>query len=344
MRRCAIRSCWERGFALVLTVTVLTPAAAASTHRFTPPSANGVITVSIDALDSYIDETNAAYWLVNAPSVDVPVVLSEPWPEGSVSIPFVSDKMLSSLLFSGGATRVTHTITYPPGLGESFYPGWTIKFSIFSLLADQPAGIERGIPHTLYPLQVQEIPTASNAGVPCGVDWICTLASFLGWPDAFCVEAGGAAGAGGVPNFWLTLARYRDEVLAMTPSGQYYINLYEQNSLAIIRAIADEPSLAARIWTKKNGWVDGLDALVNGQGSQFTVTPQMQADLLELLGAIEQAGSPTLASMIAQERGRLQLDTIAGHSISEYQTQIETLGGPMSVESRSWGGVKRIYR
>jgi hypothetical protein len=70
----------------------------------------------------------------------------------------------------------------------------------------------------------------------------------------------------------------------------------------------------------------------------------MEDDLLDLLGAFEQAGSPSLAGMIAQERTRLQLDTIAGQSMSEYQTQIETLGGPMAVENRSWGDVKRVYR
>jgi hypothetical protein len=325
------------------------PATAAVADASRSASPGGGITVSIDALDSYIEELSAAYWVVNAPSVDIPVILSEPWPEGSVGIPFVSNTQPGSVVFSGGATRRTHTLVYPPAGAKPFYPGWTIKFAYFSLLADQPPGIVRGIPFTLYPVQVQEIlPSAGTAGVPCGVDWICALAGILGWPNAICGEAGAAAPTApittGVPALYETLRRYRDEVLDMTTSGQYYVNLYDQHSLSIIRAMASEPSLATRIWTKKDPWLQGIEALVNNQGDQFTVTQQMQDDLLELLGAFEQAGSPSLAGMIAQERTRLQLDTIAGQSISEYQTQIETLGGPMAVENRSWGDVKRVYR
>jgi hypothetical protein len=329
-------------------MTVLATTAVADTRRSAPASAGGTISVSIDALDSYIEELNAAYWVVNAPSVDIPVILSEPWPEGSVGIPFISNTQPGSVVFSGGATRRTHTLVYPTAGAKPFYPGWTIKFAYFSLLADQPPGIERGIPYTLYPVQVQEIPSAGTAGIPCGVDWICALAGFLGWPNALCDAGHAPAGTtpvtAGVPPIYETLRRYRDDVLDMTTSGQYYMNLYDQHSVSIIRAMAGEPSLAVQIWTKKDPWLEGIEALVNGQGNNFTVTQQMEDDLLDLLGAFEQAGSPSLAGMIAQERTRLQLDTIAGQSMSEYQTQIETLGGPMAVENRSWGDVKRVYR
>jgi hypothetical protein len=309
-----------------------------------PERPSGAITVSIDALDSYVPELNAAYWMVDDPSVDVPVILSEPYPEGPVNIPFVANTMSSALLFPSQTTRRTYTITYTTGGGKPFYPGWFLDFAYFSLLPDQPPGIERGVPFTLYPIHVREASAAAPAGIACDVDWVCAWARFLGLvPFGDCgAEAGAASARRGTGQFVPTLQRYRDEILQNTPAGRYYVGLHEQHSLNVIRTIANVPSLAARIILKKTAWVDGLQALVDGQGSQFTVTQQMQDDLLELLQAFEQNGPPALATMISTERTRLQLDTIAGQTMTQYQTQIETLG-PQVVDERSWSQMKRIY-
>jgi hypothetical protein len=148
----------------------------------------------------------------------------------------------------------------------------------------------------------------------------------------------------GTPLFVPTLRRYRDEVLDTTTTGRYYIELYASHSNDIIRAIAAEPNLAARLFLQREEWISGLDALVNGQGAGFTVTPTMQENLLDLLQSFESAGSPALAAMIAFERSRLRLESIAGLSIQEFQTQVETLGGPTAIGHRAWGDVKRIYR
>jgi hypothetical protein len=70
----------------------------------------------------------------------------------------------------------------------------------------------------------------------------------------------------------------------------------------------------------------------------------MQDDLLNLLQRFEAAASPGLASTLAFERSRLDLDSIAGLTMTQFQSQVETLGGPTAVEKRSWSDVKRRYR
>jgi hypothetical protein len=306
---------------------------------------HGTATVSIDALDAYLPERNAAYWIVEDDHVDVPVVLSEPL-AGGVAIPFVSNAVSSTLPFGPEQTRRTHTITYSSGGGKPFFPGWFLDFAYFSLLTEQPPGVTRGVPHTLYPIRIREAPTATAAGVPCAVDWICALGLFLGWETsiACAVGAGVATTTAGTPLFVPTLRRYRDEVLDTTTSGQYYVDLYANHSQDIIHAIAAVPNLAARLFLQRSEWLAGLDALVNGQGDGFSVTPQMQATLLGLLQSFETGGTPALSAMIAFERERLHLDSIAGLSMSAFQNQVETLGGPTSIEGRSWGEVKRLYR
>jgi hypothetical protein len=70
----------------------------------------------------------------------------------------------------------------------------------------------------------------------------------------------------------------------------------------------------------------------------------MEDDLLSLLQTFQDVGGPDLAAMISFEKQRLELDQIAGLTMSQYQAQIESLGGPTSVEETSWGRLKALYR
>jgi hypothetical protein len=335
---------------LVVASIVLAPAFAPA--KDTAPAAAGRtagdITVSIDAVAGYLPGRIASYWIHDDPLVQVRVVLDAPAPVGGVAIPYVANTVSSTLLFAGGASGRTFTMDYSEQGGQPFYPGWLLDFAYVSLLTMQPPGIVRGTPHTLYPVRVRQASPVEPAGIPCGIDWLCALGAFLGWhfmSECYPSSSGGAPIANsGAPLFVPTLQRYRNEILSATPTGLYYIGVYDTHSPDIILAMAASRTLAPRIFLKRTAWLEGLDALVNGQGAQFVVSQEMQDDLLELLGDFEAAGSPGLAGMIAFERGRLQLDTIAGSTMSEFQDQIETLGGPTAVENRSWGDVKRLYR
>jgi hypothetical protein len=152
----------------------------------------------------------------------------------------------------------------------------------------------------------------------------------------------GATPRGGSPI--TILQRYRDEVLGATADGQFYADLYAQHSLDLSRAIVAAPSLAARLFNAHGAWIDGISALVDGNGGSFVVTQQMEDDLNALLDTFQAVGSPAVQQMLAFERGRLQLDQIAGLTMTEYQDQIEDLGGPTSVEPMSWGRMKALYR
>jgi hypothetical protein len=152
-----------------------------------------------------------------------------------------------------------------------------------------------------------------------------------------------SAGSRGA-TFEQILTRYRDEVLATTPEGQFYTALYEQHSLAMMRASVADPSFTVRAFLAHGPWIAAIDALVDGGGDGVLVTQEMEDDLLDLLSTFESHGSPELATVVATERQRLQLDTIAGLSMTQFQEQVETLGGTSAVAADSWGRVKALHR
>lgn len=144
---------------------------------------------------------------------------------------------------------------------------------------------------------------------------------------------------GGVSEDVTILQRYRDEVLDGSSAGQYYIERYEEHSEAAGIAMLRRPAFLFDVADARGDWLAGLRSLVDGEGASVTISLSMQNDLLGLLDVLETEGSPELSTFLAFERGRLQLDTIAGLSMAQFQTQIETLGGTTIAES-SWGKIK----
>ena len=134
------------------------------------------------------------------------------------------------------------------------------------------------------------------------------------------------------------------KVLASTAAGQYYSDLFYQLSPEINQAVIASPTFLVRLWIAKDEWLAGLQALVDGQGDQFVITPAMQSSLDALLDTFESVGSSSLASTIAFERTRLGLGAIGGMTMTQYQTQVETLGGPTAVRPTTWSAMKAAYR
>jgi len=139
-----------------------------------------------------------------------------------------------------------------------------------------------------------------------------------------------------------TLTRYRDEVLATTDVGQRYIQLYEELSPALAVALVERPTFVYRVLRAQGNWITAISALVRGFGEFAFVTAPMQADLTALLDEFEDLLDPETAARLAAEREKLQLDSIGGLTMEQFQAQIETLGA-VRTEQSSWGGVKARF-
>lgn len=309
--------------------------------------------VTIDAADAFIPgPEDAAYWVLPNAVNDIPVKLDTPSiGTGQVSFVTLLSPGIGTILFSAGQQFASVEVEFPSTGFTTLYPGWEAQWAYFALTAPG-GGLVRGIPDVLYFAQVRETGLRSGKGDCVYCIWGALL-SFLNISGGFVCgaleEATGptvsevAATRAGASSVTI-LQRYRDEILAATPEGQFYTGLYSQHSLDLMRAIVAAPSLTARLFKAQDAWVDGFEALVDGQGATYVVTQPMEDDLNSLLDTFQSAGSPALQQMLTFERGRLQLDEIAGLTMSQYQTQIETLGGTSAVEPMSWGRVKSLYR
>ncbi len=138
-----------------------------------------------------------------------------------------------------------------------------------------------------------------------------------------------------------TLRRYRDEVLAASPVGEYYVGLYENRSAEVMAAIIREPSLFHRANETLDLWLPAIAAQVDGVGDGFVITADMQAALLGLMDKLELHGSPELAQLVADFRVELDLEHVAGQTAAALQDALDD--NPMRDEPANWGDVKAIY-
>lgn len=167
----------------------------------------------------------------------------------------------------------------------------------------------------------------------------CALPDRSHGPARASFERGTVHGAEGMLE---TLTRYRDEVLSTTDVGQSYVRLYEELSPSLAMALVQRPTFVYRVLRAQENWVTALSALVRGFGEFAFVTAPMQADLTALLDEFEELLDPEAAARLADERQKLQLDSIEGLTMEQFQTRIETLGA-VHTEQSSWGGVKARF-
>jgi hypothetical protein len=166
-------------------------------------------------------------------------------------------------------------------------------------------------------------------------------------PDYDCPDKRGG-GPTGFPAGKITgedleiLGRYRDEVLAASPGGDYYIALYEDYSADVMAAVVREPTLFHRVAEVQELWVPAIAAQVDGAGASFIITADMQAALLDLMGKLETHGSPDLAQLVADFRTELDLENIAGNTAADLQDALDN--NSMPVERSSWSGVKALFK
>ncbi|MFN8178064.1 MAG: hypothetical protein U0167_09050 [bacterium] len=296
-------------------------------------------TVRYDLAASYLPSLGQSVFFTTSPTFELPLVLSEPTGSyGQVSwMAYSMTTNMGSVGFEGSQTAASYPLTFASAPTFNLYSGWLLGKGLTYLVL--PQSLEIGLPSAVTPVLLQEVGGRSTSADSCWATFLCVLEQYVtdGYPSLCLLGERGPGGG-------TTLARYRDEILSTTPEGQYYAHLYKQYSPDMVRATAADPSLFVRAVGARDAWVTAIQALVDGGGGGATVTTQMQDDLNAILDSFAAHGSPALASVVATERQRLQLDAIAGLDMTAFQHQIETLGGVSAVEPHSWGQIKALYR
>ena len=302
-------------------------------------SADGTPTVQYDLADFVPEGSSQAIFLTGTPTFQLPLVLSEPT-GGFGKVTWMAYEMtasMGSVFFKGGQTHSGYALTFAAEPTFDLVPGWLLGKGLSYLIL--PQNLEVGDPYAVTPVYAKETGGRSS-DEDCWVYFCCVVTEYAlpdGEPGACEFGNPGSRGGG-------TLIRYRDEILTATEEGQYYIDLYYQHSLDMIRATVADPSLLLHVAGAQGAWLTALQALVDGAGGGVTVTQQMADDLNAVLDSFAAHGSPDLVDVVTTERQKLELDSIVGLTLNEFQEQIETLGGPTAIEPRSWGGIKSLYR
>lgn len=136
-------------------------------------------------------------------------------------------------------------------------------------------------------------------------------------------------GSGGVQLYMASVAeitllqRLRDERMAISAGGQYYIDLYETLTLDLYGATFVDSSFYRELWDLKDAWMPAVANLVDGDG-QMPVNADMQSRLQDVLLRFQSDGSPALREAIEVERRALDLDRIAGRPIGWLQQRWES--------------------
>lgn len=118
------------------------------------------------------------------------------------------------------------------------------------------------------------------------------------------------------------LRRLRDERMAGSIGGQYYIGLYEDLSLDLYGATFVDPRFYLELWALKDAWMPAVANLVDGDG-QMPVSTEMAERLRAILLRFQLDGSAELRQAIEVERQALGLNQLAGRPISWLQQRWE---------------------
>ncbi|MCB1627829.1 MAG: VCBS repeat-containing protein, partial [Xanthomonadales bacterium] len=144
-----------------------------------------------------------------------------------------------------------------------------------------------------------------------------------------CADEAPDAIAGNGPVYMGTAAevqlvrRLRDERMAASSGGQYYIDLYESLVLDLYGASFVDPHFYEDLWQLKDTWMPAVANLVDGDG-QMPISDEMQDRLLSVLLRFQLDGSASLRQAIEVERQALGLNQISGRPISWLQQRWES--------------------
>jgi hypothetical protein len=193
--------------------------------------------------------------------------------------------------------------------------------------------------------------------------WYAFLEDFFGDPCSYCVvnlvlaklgigtcdnacaivygsECDLPPSKGGAPT--TILRRYRDEILASTPAGQAFIELYESVSPSAVSALLRDPTLPFDIWRAQDDWIAAIAALTDDAGATVSISTKMESDLIDLTTRLIALGGEGTAE-VAQALNALTLEPLSGLTMLQFQTRVELVGGGVPMRQESWGALKSHY-
>lgn len=96
--------------------------------------------------------------------------------------------------------------------------------------------------------------------------------------------------------------RLRDRLLARSPEGRRYVDLYAAHSGEVVRLMLADAVLRQGILDGLLQWQPGVAALVDGVAGHLRVTPEQARSVDAVLERLARVGSPALRSAIEAER------------------------------------------
>ena len=157
----------------------------------------------------------------------------------------------------------------------------------------------------------------------------CDRPPYPGQPSVTARSLG--IGADPAPSF-VVLRAFRDGVMSQSATGRFYRNLYGGFSDSIFEGLLASPSLMFDALDAQDPWLDGLQALNDGQGSGVLITQKMVDDLVVILAGLKEHGSPALRRQIELEEARLDLDSLPGLDFDQFRDRIELDGGALTCQ------------
>jgi hypothetical protein len=122
-----------------------------------------------------------------------------------------------------------------------------------------------------------------------------------------------------LPPFHLPdLYKVRDLIMAGTPIGQHYIDLYYTHDAEIMGLLLGSSALRDQAVDTLTAWQSNLAALVDGEGESVIITAEQVQMVDDFLTALSAVASPHLSQVIAEEWIKLPLpDEFVGMSMKE---------------------------
>lgn len=111
--------------------------------------------------------------------------------------------------------------------------------------------------------------------------------------------------------------RVRDEILAQTPEGLRFIELYYNYSPEVIQLVQADPGLEAETRSLIQTWTPNLQALVNGNGDQVVITAEQVNATKNFTNHLSVNASPELKQAIAQTLAQHPLDPLVNKTMNE---------------------------
>ena len=130
------------------------------------------------------------------------------------------------------------------------------------------------------------------------------------------------------------LERVQDEVLATTPQGQAYIQLFSLQAGEITDLMLADASLRDQGVATVEAFVSALQSLVDGRGNEAVVTSDQVGAVQSFLQRLLAVGRPALTQAIESELARRPLEPIVGMTMDEAWGYLNNLppaadaGGP----------------